>query len=75
MANHIHVLEEKNLISIKHTHMNARDGAVLNGTLEYHINPISWALRDYYERKLRESEAAQRRNILRKKAEEMRLVG
>lgn len=71
---YVHMLEEKKLIFIQHTHMNTKDGAVLNGTLLYHINPISWALNDYYERKLRESEAEQRRNNLRKKAKAKRLI-
>ena len=58
----VHLLEEKRLIDIKHTKMYAKDGAVLNGNLEYHINPISWAVRYQSENLLRESERAQRRN-------------
>ena len=58
----VHQLEEKRLIDIKHTKMYAKDGSVLNGNLEYHINPISWAVRYQNENMLRESEHAQRRN-------------
>ena len=56
----VHQLEEKRLIDIKHTKMYAKDGSVLNGNLEYHINPISWAVRYQNENKLRESESIQR---------------
>jgi DNA-binding Lrp family transcriptional regulator len=62
VAKYVHSLEEKRLIITKHTHMNAKDGAVLNGTLLYHINPISWAVRYQNENKLRESERIQKRN-------------
>ncbi|MBQ9679773.1 MAG: helix-turn-helix domain-containing protein [Ruminococcus sp.] len=51
----VHLLEEKRLIDIKHTKMYAKDGSVLNGNLEYHFNPISWAVRYQNENKLRES--------------------
>ena len=58
----VHLLEEKRLLEIRHTKMFAKDGSVLNGNLEYHINPISWAVRYQNENMLRESERAQRRN-------------
>lgn len=67
VAKYVHRLEDKKLISIKRTHMNAKDGAVLNGTLLYHINPVSWAMNDYYERRMQESLAEQKRSVLRKK--------
>lgn len=51
----VHLLEEKRLIDIKHTKMYAKDGSVLNGNLEYHFNPISWAVRYQNENRLRES--------------------
>lgn len=63
----VHLLEEKRLIDIKHTNMYAKDGAVLNGNLEYHINPISWAVRYQNENKLRESERIQKLNKKRKR--------
>ena len=63
----VHLLEEKRLIEIKHTKMYAKDGAVLNGNLEYHINPISWAVRYQNENKLRESERIQKLNKKRKR--------
>ena len=47
--------------------MFAKDGSVLNGNLEYHINPISWAVRYQNENKIRESERIQKRNKMRKK--------
>ena len=62
----VHRLEEKRLINIKHTKMYAKDGSVLNGNLEYHINPISWAVRYQNENKLKESERIQRINKKRK---------
>ena len=62
----VHQLEEKRLISIKHSKMYAKDGSVLNGNLEYHINPISWAVRHQHENMLKESEREQRRNMKRK---------
>ena len=58
----VHLLEEKRLIDIKHTKMYAKDGSVLNGNLEYHINPITWAVRYQNENKLKESERIQRIN-------------
>ena len=63
----VHLLEEKRLIEIKHTKMYAKDGAVLNGNLEYHINPISWAVRYQNENKMRESERIQKLNKKRKR--------
>lgn len=63
---YVHLLEEKRLIDIKHTKMYAKDGSVLNGNLEYHINPISWAVRYQNENKLKESERLQRINKKRK---------
>ena len=62
----VHLLEAKRLIDIKHTKMYAKDGSVLNGNLEYHINPISWAVRYQHENMLKESEREQRRNKKRK---------
>ena len=62
----VHLLEEKRLIEIKHTKMYTKDGSVLNGNLEYHINPISWAVRYQNENKLRESERMQMLNKKRK---------
>ena len=56
----VHLLEEKRLIEIRHTKMFAKDGSVLNGNLEYHINPISWAVRYQNENKLRDSERIQK---------------
>lgn len=47
--------------------MFAKDGSVLNGNLEYHINPISWAVRYQNENKIRESERIQKRNKMRKR--------
>lgn len=63
----VHQLEEKRLISIKHTKMYAKDGSVLNGNLEYHINPITWAVRYQNENKIRESERIQKRKKMRKR--------
>ncbi len=63
----VHLLEEKRLLEIRHTKMFAKDGSVLNGNLEYHINPISWAVRYQNENKIRESERIQKRNKMRKK--------
>ena len=63
----VHMLEEKRLLEIRHTKMFAKDGSVLNGNLEYHINPISWAVRYQNENKIRESERIQKRNKMRKK--------
>ena len=62
----VHLLVEKRLIEIKHTKMYAKDGSVLNGNLEYHINPISRAVRYQNENKLKESERIQRINKKRK---------
>ena len=62
----VHLLEEKRLINIKHTKMYAKDGSVLNGNLEYYINPISWAVRYQNDNKLKESERIQRINKKRK---------
>ena len=62
----VHMLEEKRLIDIKHTKMYAKDGSVLNGNLEYHFNPISWAVRYQNENKLKESKRIQRINKKRK---------
>ena len=63
----VHLLGEKRLLEIRHTKMFAKDGSVLNGNLEYHINPISWAVRYQNENKIRESERIQKRNKMRKK--------
>lgn len=63
----VHLLEEKRLLEIRHTKMFAKDGSVLNGNLEYHINPISWAVRYQNENKIRESERIQKRNKMRKR--------
>ena len=62
----VHLLEEKRLITIRHMKMFAKDGSVLNGNLEYHINPISGAVRYQNENKLKESERIQRINKKRK---------
>ena len=56
----VHLLAEKRLTDIKHTKMYAKDGSVLNGNLEYHFNPISWAVRHQNENKLRDSERIQK---------------
>ena len=63
----VHLLEEKRLLEIRHTKMFAKDGSVLNGNLEYHINPITWAVRYQNENKIRESERIQKRNKMRKR--------
>ena len=63
----VHLLEEKRLIEIKHTKMLAKDGSVLNGNLEYHINPISCAVRYQNENKIRESARVQHINKKRKR--------
>ena len=63
----VHLLEEKRLLEIRHTKMFAKDGSVLNGNLEYHINPITWAVRYQNENKVRESERIQKRNKMRKR--------
>ena len=63
----VHLLEEKRLIEIKHTKMYAKDGSVLNGNLEYHFNPISWAVRYQNENKIRESARIQHINKKRKR--------
>ena len=63
----VHLLEEKRLLEIRHTKMFAKDGSVLNGNLEYHINPISLAVRYQNENKIRESERIQKRNKMRKR--------
>ena len=63
----VHLLEEKRLIDIKHTKMYVKDGSVLNGNNEYHINPISWAVRYQNENKLRESVRIQQIHKKRKR--------
>ena len=63
----VHLLEEKRVIEIKHTKMFAKDGSILNGNLEYHINPISWAVRYQNENKIRESARIQHINKNRKR--------
>ena len=63
----VHLLEERRLIDIKHTKMYAKDGSVLNGNLEYHFNPISWAVRYQIEQKQQVSGTIRRQKNRRKK--------